>query len=446
MIYKSTGNDCLRTRTFILEKLSKVHIGLQVYSEFDAKNDLKYTQIETIDLLIYMIQKYKLQPPSEIMFNRVSQFYECIEKCGEVLQSSSISMCLKYGCQYNTQQEIELFFSPVSTSKYNDYLFKDIRIEGDGVTDIKIRLIPRSVENLQLDLVRVDSVLLTTTFELKSLHFVAIGGGQDNIEVFCNLLPNSIRNLYLDLSYCLTDELLIDFPINVEQLSFKLNHEIAFPYFDVSTLKNLHCLSLENIDIADISYLKFPKSLTRLFLKNANMDEFTRIDELKYIEELSIKEGYLNGGFLFRVEKLKNLREFQYKEVKLDLSSTKTIRNDASIYIPPKLEFLELKSHHLHIESLDFHDSLKFLTLEDVSIEKSKLSLVNAPNLIEALIENTNIKHIQGFENCTQLEFLKFNGVPVFLYRDISNLETNKKDYLRMVNRSLELLQLSGIN
>ena len=114
-----------------------------------------------------MIQKYKLQPPSEIMFNRVSQFYECIEKCGEVLQSSSISMCLKYGCQYNTQQEIELFFSPVSTSKYNDYLFKDIRIEGDGVTDIKIRLIPRSVENLQLDLVRVDSVLLTTAFELK---------------------------------------------------------------------------------------------------------------------------------------------------------------------------------------------------------------------------------------------------------------------------------------
>lgn len=105
-----------------------------------------------------------------------------------------------------------------------------------------------------------------------------------------------------------------------------------------------------------------------------------------------------------------------------------------------------MKSHHLHIESLDFHDSLKFLTLEDVSIEKSKLSLVNAPNLIEALIENTNIKHIQGFENCTQLEFLKFNGVPVFLYRDISNLETNKKDYLRMVNRSLELLQLSGIN
>ena len=99
------------------------------------------------------------------------------------------------------------------------------------------------------------------------------------------------------------------------------------------------------------------------------------------------------------------MREFQYKEVKLDLSSTRTIRNDTSIYIPPKLEFLELKSHHLHIESLDFHDSLKFLTLEDVSIEKSKLSLVNAPNLIEALIENTNIKHIQGFENCTQLEF-----------------------------------------
>ncbi|RCK64767.1 hypothetical protein Cantr_00772 [Candida viswanathii] len=427
-----------RTQRFMSAKLSKVLIGPQVPPEYGAAIDANCTHIETIELLKKMMEKYDVEPPTEIKFTRISHFQECMSKCGYLISSgAAVSVCFVCGDGFDTHQEIETFFDTQNIRTLDDVEFRDVMVHGDGVADITIELVPLSVQNLELVLVNVNSVLLTNTLDLKRLHYVANGGVDSNPEVFCNLLPNSIADLRLDLSRCEMDQIFVEFPIAVQSLVFKLNTLVCLKDFDIGYLSQLAHLTLEGVDIGSIATLRIPESLTRLFWYDCSMDTFTDFQQLKHIEELSIREVYLDGRFLSWLAKLPNLRELQYKEPRNAPKHTFKPTPPINVRAPPKLEFLEIQSKHVRLTHLYFHTTLKFLVLKDVTIEPTQLSLRDAPNLVEVLIDNTNIKKIYGFENCPHLKLLKFNGTPIYRCREIQCVEFSRKNYPRVVNNGL---------
>ena len=368
------------------------------------------TKIFESNFTIYISQKnideYKLKDDYLIFFNKLNQ---------SNIKYSSIYYIFNNKCKINKLKELNIDFNKVKRITLIQDI-KDVIIKKNKVffeTLFSIKGIENNLVYLKIyfnNTYKLKPKLFENINNFKSLKYLEIKSFNFD-EIFTIRLSNLIS-----LSFKNSKNIIISDTIcqQLEILNFEKNESpIIISNFENTNFKILKELNLAYNDLSDLKILEKVK-LEQLKRLNLEMNVISNINFLEHVNFKELKELNLSNNEISDIDVLEKVK-FEKLEI-LNLGSNE-ISNDINIL--ENVNFKELKElnlFHNNISDIKILEKIKFEKLEilnlggnEISNDINILENVNFKELRELNLFHNNISDIKVFEKVKFYKLEKIN-------------------------------------
>ncbi|SDH60473.1 hypothetical protein SAMN04488136_12137 [Vibrio xiamenensis] len=191
----------------------------------------------------------------------------------------------------------------------------------------------------------------------------------------------------------------VEFPQSIDNLSISASDNKAVP--DVRGLKNLKALRFSNI----INYHKlrigYLPSLTKLNVKNSQLDELSGIGQFNNLEFLDIERN--NVSDVYEISKLKNLKVFKARD--------NNIKDVTPLFELKNLERVELRKNKIEtVVPMGVGSSIKYIDYSRNPVKNVDLeSLVDYPYVSIILLDTPYLNNASQ-EEINKITNLRLKG------------------------------------
>lgn len=198
--------------------------------------------------------------------------------------------------------------------------------------------------------------------------------------------------------------------------------------FSINKENNIRSLHLYEVELKSLDILlPIANSIVELSLRDANIQDLTKLKYFTNLEELNLSLNPLLPSSFNHISQLKKLKY-------LDLSAT-DLQNTETLAKLKSLEFLYIgfNSDIEEVKNLEPLSSLKHLGLEFSGIKRIKD--ISASNTIQTLnLKGSKVEDMNGLSKFHNLIELNLSGNPIEKIKGLNQLKQLKKLNLSSIN------------